>query len=188
MTEAGSTAGFTRVGEETLYTGYIISHGKLTIETPDGDEISRDVIHHPGAVAVVAVHDGKIPFVRQYRAPFERTLIELPAGKLDIAGEALEVAANRELIEEVGFSAGTMVQLCSMLNSPGFCDEETWVFLGTDLTEVGRSADGVEEAHMDVLWYTLAEALALVDDGTINDAKTVIGLRTAAARGVSADS
>ena len=173
-------AGFRKLGEELLHHGHVIDLYTDRFEAPDGSVIERDVVRHPGAVSVVPVlDDGTVVLVRQFRAPLGREVLEIPAGKLDVEGEDLEAAARRELAEEVGFEAGTMELLVTFHNSVGFCDEESHVFLATDLTEVPRDRQGVEEAHMDEVRLPLAEAVGSISSGTITDAKTVLGLMAA---------
>ncbi len=150
--------------------------------TPDGDEIRRDVVRHPGAVSVVPVDpDGSVLLVEQYRAPIDAQSLEIPAGKLDIPGEPLEVAAAREMAEEVG-RVGRLEHLTSLHHSPGFCDEFQTIFLGTELREVPTATDGVEEEYMSLVRVPLGEAVGWVMSGKITDAKSMIGLLAAARR------
>ena len=116
----------------------------LRIQTPDGTEIDRQVVRHPGAVAVVPLlADGEtVILVRQYRAALDAQVLELPAGKLDVENEDLTVAAQRELVEEIGRRAGRFELLAEFLNSPGFTDERCWVFLARDLTETAGQPPG----------------------------------------------
>ncbi len=169
--------GFRRLGERLVHQGGVIAVAVGTFEGPDGSTFERDVVHHPGAVSVVAVDDdGRVPLVRQYRAAIEEWILELPAGKLDVEGEDPEACARRELAEEVGLAASQWVQLCTFRNSPGFSDERHRVFLARGLSEVPQDRQGVEEAAMTVEWVSLADAVPLVRDGAVTDAKTVIGL------------
>lgn len=167
---------FQVLGEETLYVGSLVSLARLSIEAPGGDTFERDVVHHPGAVVVVAVADGSVFMVRQYRAAVGAYLLELPAGKRDVPGEPPELTARRELEEEVGMRAGVMSELVTFYNSPGFCDEHTYVYLATELSPVDSSPQGVEEDLMTVERVPLEAALGLVESGGIVDAKTIVGL------------
>jgi ADP-ribose pyrophosphatase len=117
--------------------------------------------------------------VRQYRAAVEMELLELPAGKRDVPGEPTEVTAARELEEEVGRKAGSLELLGKFYNSPGFSDELSWCYLGRDLVEVGNDLQGIEEQYLTVESIALADVPALIADGTILDAKTIIGLQLA---------
>ena len=148
---------------------------------PDGAEFERDVVHHPGAVSVVPLVEGgsAVLLVRQYRAAVDRDLLEIPAGKCDVAGEPPEVTAGRELEEEVGMRAGRLEKLAEFYNSPGFCDEHSWVFLARDLEPCGVTAHSVEEQHMTVETVPLEAVPGLIRGGDIVDAKTIIGLSLA---------
>ena len=171
------TGGFDKVGERVVHDGAIISVAVGTFRGPDGSTFEHDVIHHPGAVSVVAVADDRrVPLVRQYRAALDDWLLELPAGKLDVAGEDPEACARRELAEEVGRAAATWELLCEFHNSPGISDERHRIYLARGISEVPDDRQGVEEAAMTVEWVPLADAVALVRTGEVKDAKTVIGL------------
>jgi 8-oxo-dGDP phosphatase len=177
------TGGFRKLGETVVHQGFRIEVAVARYETPAGDVVERDVVHHPGAVAVVPLHDdGTVTLVSQFRTALDHDLIELPAGVRDVIGEPEATTANRELTEEVGLHADTLEHLVTFHNSPGFCDEAVWVFLGTGLTEVPHRREGPEEEAMVVLRVPLAEALAMIGDGRITDAKTVIGLTMTADR------
>ncbi|MGI9577554.1 MAG: NUDIX domain-containing protein [Microthrixaceae bacterium] len=172
--------GFRKLDEELLHSGYVIDLYRDRFEAPDGSVIERDVVRHPGAVAVVPLlDDGNVVLVRQFRAPLGREMLEIPAGKLDVEGESLEVAAGRELTEEVGLVAGSMEMLVRFHNSVGFCDEESHVFLATELTETEMDRQGVEETHMTEVRLPLSESPAAIASGEITDAKTVLGLMAA---------
>jgi ADP-ribose pyrophosphatase len=140
-------------------------------------------VRHAGAVAVVPLHaDGTVTLVRQFRAALGVELLEIPAGLRDIVGEPDERTAERELVEEAGLAAEQIERLVSFHNSPGFCDESVGVFLATGLREVPDDRQGIEEQHMTLERVPLEEALAMIDDGRITDAKTIIGLTLTASR------
>ncbi len=168
--------GFVQRGEEVIHTGPVFSVSIAEVETPDGDTVTREYVRHPGAVIVVPVVGDEVVLVRQYRAAIDRNLLELPAGKRDVEGEAPEAAAARELREEVGLVAGSLTRLTSFFNTPGFSDEYSHCYLATDCREVEREVDGVEEAHMTVERIELSDAIGMVESGEIDDAKTIIGL------------
>lgn len=177
------SSGFRQVGERTEYGGHIISLTIGTFEGPDGSTFERELVRHPGAVSVVPLHDDlTVVLVRQYRAAIDAELLEIPAGKRDIADEPLEVTANRELAEEVGLRAKTLSELCTFHNSIGFSDELSHVFLGTDLETAELDLQGIEEEHMEIVRLPLADALDLVATAEITDAKTVLGLLSTARR------
>ncbi|NDH22851.1 MAG: NUDIX domain-containing protein [Actinobacteria bacterium] len=182
--EPGSTSesGFTFIGETVLHEGYVISVAQGEFETPEGDRITRDIVHHPGAVAVVAIDGDEVILVRQYRAALHIDLLEIPAGKRDVAGEAPELTAARELEEEVGLRPLELELLTGFHNSVGFCDEYVHVFLATAFEPVETAHDGPEEAHMTIEWWPLEDAIAATSDGRITDSKTQIGILAAARR------
>jgi ADP-ribose pyrophosphatase len=144
---------------------------------PDGAEHRREIVQHPGAVAVVPLHDdGSVTLVRQYRAALDTEMWEIPAGIRDVDGEPEATTAARELAEEVGLEADRIEELVRFHTSPGFCDEAVTVFLATGLRPVPPAHEGVEEQHMVIETMPLYQAVAAVEDGRITDAKTVIGL------------
>ena len=168
--------GFTKIGERLLHEGFVITVATATFEGPAGEVLERDVVHHPGAVAVVALDGDDVVLVRQYRPVLEAEILELPAGKLDVPGEDRRTAARRELVEEAGLDARDLVELGRFHNSIGFCDEETTIYLATDLKATTPEAASVEEQYLTVERVPIGEAEGLIADGTITDAKTVIGL------------
>ncbi len=179
-------SGFRHLSDELLQEGHVISLYRSTFVAPDGEEFQREVVRHPGAVSVVPLHDdGTVVLVRQYRAALDAELLEIPAGKRDVEGEPPEETARRELVEEVGLVPGRLQRLAVFHNSVGFSDEESHVFLGTELQETAQDLQGIEERFMEVVRLPLAEAAAMIAAGEITDSKTVIGLTLtlAAARG-----
>ena len=175
-------SGFRHLSDELLHQGHIISMYRGSFVAPDGSEFQRDVVRHPGAVSVVPLlASGEVVLVRQYRAALDRLLLEIPAGKRDVAGEPPEETARRELVEEVGLYPGTLRHLVTFNNSVGFSDEESHVFLGTDLTEAAQDRQGVEEQFMETVRVRLDDAPRMISSGEITDAKTVIGLTLALA-------
>jgi 8-oxo-dGTP pyrophosphatase MutT (NUDIX family) len=169
---------FRKLAERIVFTGSLVSVGQATFEGPDGDTFERDVVHHPGAVDVVPLlDDGRtVVLVRQYRAAVDGVVLEIPAGKRDVDGEAPDVTAARELEEEIGMRAGRLELLAEFLNSPGFCDEHSYVFLARDLTPCDSSLQGVEEQHMTIEHVSLDDVPALIAAGELQDAKSIIGL------------
>ena len=170
MIEPGSTSesGFTYIGETVLHEGFVISVAQGEFETPEGDRITRDIVHHPGALA---------------RGAIDHTdLLEIPAGKRDVAGEAPELTAARELEEEVGLRPLELELLTGFHNSVGFCDEFVHVFLATAFEPVETAHDGPEEAHMTIERWPLDDAIAAASDGRITDSMTQIGILAAARR------
>ena len=171
---------FRKVEERVVFDGHLITVVEGTFEDPSGERFERDLVHHPGAVSVVPlVSDGLVLLVRQYRAAVDRVLLEIPAGKRDVDGEDPEVTAARELEEEVGMRAADLRKLGEFYNSPGFCDEHSFVYLATGLEPTETSAQGVEEQHMTVEEVALDDVPGLVASGELMDAKSIIGLALA---------
>lgn len=177
MPDAEPTGGFRHLGTEQIYRGHVFEVQRLRFAAPDGTEMVRDVVRHPGAVSVVPLLDtGEVVLVSQFRAPFGAPLLEIPAGKLDVEGEDPVVAAQRELGEEVGLRAARLEHLLRFHNSVGFTDEESHVFLATGLSEVPTDRQGPEEHAMQEVRMPLGDAPRAIAAGEITDAKTVIGL------------
>ena len=175
------SGGFRHLDEDILHAGYIFDLVRARFEAPDGEVFSRDIVRHPGAVSVVPVDaDGRIVMVRQYRPALDALLLEIPAGKRDVADEPPADTAQRELGEEIGVRAGSLELLGTFANAPGFSDELQWIYLGRDLVEVPRDVQGVEESHMEIERLTFAEARASIIDGRLTDTKSIIGILLAA--------
>lgn len=171
---------FETVSSEILYTGKIFALRADRVRMPGGNVAKREVLEHYGAVAIVALDDnGRIPMVYQYRHPFGRRLWELPAGLLDINGEAPHLTAARELREEVGLHADTWQVLVDLDSTPGFSDESVRVFLATGLTEIDRPEAHDEEADMTLRWYSIAEAVQRIFSGEIVNSLAVSGILAA---------
>ena len=153
------------------------------IERADGTRGTRDVVGHPGAVAVLALDaDGRLLLVRQWRIAAGRALLEIPAGTLDVhdgVTEDPDIAAPRELEEETGHRAGSWRKLATFWTAPGFASELMHLYLATDLAAVadddGRLAPD-EDEHLELSRVTIDEGLALIDTGEISDAKTILAI------------
>jgi 8-oxo-dGTP pyrophosphatase MutT (NUDIX family) len=171
---------FETTSSETLHTGKIFALRIDHVRMPGGKIVTREVVEHYGAVAIVAMDDdGRIPMVYQYRHPIGRRLWELPAGLLDINGEAPHLTAARELREEVGLHAQNWQVLVDLDSTPGFSDESVRVYLATGLTQVGRPEAHDEEADMTVQWYPIAEAVQRIFSGEIVNSLAVGGILAA---------
>lgn len=180
----GDEPGFVHLGDDERLRGWRISVVEATFRAPSGELFRRDVVRHPGAVAVVPVTEqGSVLLVRQYRGAVDRFLLEIPAGTRDVEGEAPEETAARELEEEVGVRATRLDHLATIFNSPGFCDEETLLYLGTGLTPVAAARHGHEEEHMQVVEVPLGEVEAMIASGDLTDAQTILGLLLTRQRG-----
>ena len=184
MTSASEepSGGFRKVSEREIHAGRVVRLTESVFTTPDGGQMTRDVVHHRGAVAVVAVDGDEVVLLRQYRTPVESELLEIPAGTRDVGGEDPAGTARRELAEEAGLACESLEELGTFFNSPGFCDELSHVFLATGLSPVPRRPDGAEEEWMTVERVGLQEAEAMIDRGEIRDAKTIIGVLLALRR------
>lgn len=139
-------------------------------------QMVREMVWHPGSVAVVPLIGEDVVLIRQHRTPLGEDLLELPAGLRDHEDEDPEVTARRECSEEIGYVPGRLALLHRFRNSAGFTDEETWLYLGEDLRWVGATPEGSEEKGAQVVRLPLSEALRLAHEGEIVDAKTLIGL------------
>jgi 8-oxo-dGDP phosphatase len=173
--------GFARIGERVVHRGYIWNVVVAEFVAPDGSTFERDIVRSPGAVGVLPLlfeADGTatVVLVSQFRSPFERELLEIPAGMRDVPGEPPEVTARRELIEEAGYEAGELEWLHTFAPSAGMTDSTCFIFLATGLTSVPRDVHGPEEEHMTVVHMALADAIAMVISGEIIDAKTALAL------------
>lgn len=172
------------VTSEVVYDGFSQVR-RDEVSMPDGSSAVREVVEHTDAVAVVPVMgDGSVLLLRQYRHPLGRYILEIPAGKMDVEGEDPAETGRRELVEEVGYRAGSMQALITFENSAGWTDERTHVFLAEGL-EPQRADDftpEAEEADMEVVRVPLQDAVAMARRGELTDAKTVIGLLLAEAR------
>ncbi|MGY1717809.1 NUDIX domain-containing protein [Blastococcus sp. SYSU DS0552] len=169
---------------EPVYEGRVIRLVKDTVAMPGGGDSVREVVRHPGAVAVVALTEtGEVVLLRQYRHPVGGYLWELPAGLRDAEGEPPLETAKRELAEEVRLSAARWSLLTTHYSSPGFCDEQVLVYLAEGLTEVDRPEGFTvehEELDMTVERVPLADAVQRVFDGDIRNVAAVVGLLAAA--------
>jgi len=140
----------------------------------------RDVVRHPGSAVIVPVfNDFTVALIRQYRHPARRYLLEVPAGTLE-KGELPEVGAARELEEELGVAAGHLEKVSEFYVSPGFSQEKMWVYLATELSPRKQNLD--DDEIIEIVKVPFAEALEMISDGRIEDAKTIIGLMLAAPR------
>jgi ADP-ribose pyrophosphatase len=171
---------FEVLATEEVYSGRVISLRRDTVAMPGGGVSVREVVHHPGAVGIVALDDeDRVVMLRQYRHPVGERMWELPAGLRDADDEPPAATARRELAEEVGLAAERWSLLTTHYPSPGFCDELVHVYLAEGLRDVGKPADFLvehEELDMTVERVPLADAVQRVFDGTIRNSLAVIGV------------
>ena len=171
------------VESEVVHRGRYLEVRVETTERADGSRHRRDVVRHPGAVAIAALDDAdRLLLVRQWRQPAGRTLLEIPAGTLDRdpatgAIEDPELASRRELEEETGYRAGSWERLGAFWTAPGFASELMHLYLATDLVAAGpgRLAPDADEA-LELVRLPLGDALAAADRGEVLDAKTLLAI------------
>lgn len=165
---------------ELLVDGKLLRAYRDTVRVPDGGESIREWIDHPGASAVVPLfEDGTTLLLHQYRYPPRRMFIEIPAGKLDTEGEDPEAVAHRELEEETGWRAGTLIPLLSFYPCIGYSNEVIHLYLARDLEKGRMQTDGAE--FVDPFRLPFTEAVAMVHQGKILDMKSMLGLLLAEA-------
>lgn len=161
------------LSSEYVFKGKVIDVKRDDILVSNGHKSIREVVEHSGGVVILAIKDNKILTVKQYRYPISNTSLELPAGKLE-KGENPDFAAKRELEEETGFVAKNWTSLGYIYTSPGFCDEKLHLYLAQDLTFKKENPDEDEILENDR--YTIQELLEMIDNGTINDSKTLCAI------------
>lgn len=159
-----------------IYQGRLIRLNSEAVSMPDGRRVELDIVRHPGGAVVVAVNaDDEVCMLRQFRHAAGGVIWELPAGCIDPGeADAPLATARRELEEEAGLVARDWQDLGSIYSTPGFCDEVLYLFLARDLAET--STDHGADEHIEVRWLSMSEALRMVMDNEIRDAKTVAGL------------
>jgi ADP-ribose pyrophosphatase len=161
------------VRTEPIFQGKMISLQVDHVKLPNGEMATREIVKHPGAVAVLAIVDQKMIVVEQYRKPLEKSQVEIPAGKLDPGEDPLE-AARRELEEETGYSCGSLRHLCSFYTSPGFADELLHLYVAEQL--VAGEARPDEDEFLDCEKITLEQAQQYIQEQRISDAKTILAV------------
>jgi ADP-ribose pyrophosphatase len=160
---------------EILFRGKVFDLEVDEIQYPSGNTAVREVAVHPGGAVVVPYKgDGKVVLVRQFRYPFKKYLIELPAGKLD-KNEEPYICAGRELTEETGYTAKEIIRLGEIRTTPGFCTEVLHIFLATDLKE-GKHNREEGEQGMEIIEVPFNEAEQMIMRGDITDSKTICGI------------
>lgn len=162
------------VRSEQLFAGRVINVRRDTVLLPNGKEATREVVEHPGAVAVVPVlDDGRIIMVSQYRHAAGKILLEIPAGKLD-KGEQPKECALRELEEETGYQCRNLQKLASVYTTPGFSNEVIHIYLAEGLIRTQQRLD--EDEFLNMECYTKEQLHSMITDGSICDNKSITGL------------
>lgn len=160
---------------KNIYKGRVVTLNIDTVTLPNGVTVDLETIRHPGAAAVVPMkEDGTVVLIRQFRHAAGGFIYEIPAGKLNPGEDPLSCAA-RELEEEIGYRAATFSLLSSIFTAPGFADEVIHVYKATGLTQGRQQLD--RDEVLDVIEMPLADAIRKIEDGTIRDAKTIVGLQ-----------
>ncbi len=168
------------VSTQRIYEGRIVNLRVDTVRLPSGRTTGREIVEHPGAVAIVAFDEEKgVLLVNQFRSAVGRELLELPAGTLE-AGEEAHACALRELREETGYVAEHVDELYVFYASPGFCNERIWLYFATGLKPGCQEMETDES--IEVVKVPLKRALQMVGSGEICDGKTILGLMAARAR------
>lgn len=176
----------TTIHTEQIFTGNIIQVQVDTVKLPNDKTSTREMVKHPGAVAIIPItNDGKLLFVEQYRKPLEKSIVEIPAGKLEKGEEPIQTAV-RELEEETGYT--TEIQslkfVDSFYTSPGFADEKMYIYLATEIEKLEIEVEGDEDEFVELLELTLDEAFTYMREERIHDAKTNYALMYLKAQGL----
>jgi ADP-ribose pyrophosphatase len=169
------------LASDTLARGRLVTVRTDKVRMPGGNLAERDVVLHPGAVAVLALDEtGQVLLIRQYRHPVSKLLWEIPAGLRDVAGEPLLATAQRELLEEAGYRARTWRVLADYYSSPGFTTERLRIFLARDLELVPAAERDFEpedeETQLVLAWLPLDEAVGKVLAGDLHNSAAALGI------------
>lgn len=166
---------FKILNSKILYKGKVFDHQVDEIEYESGNKEIREIAIHPGGAVVVPVmDDGKIILVKQFRYPLQKTLIELPAGKLDKNEDPL-VCATRELEEETGYTAKEIKKLGEIYTAPGYCTEVLYIYSASGLIPGNHNREEGEHG-MEILEYSMDQIEKMISIGEITDAKTIVGI------------
>lgn len=159
------------IEKSNIYTGKVVKLDVETVDLPNGKQSKREIVRHPGGVAILAYKDDNtILMVEQFRKPLDKTLLELPAGKLE-PGEDTEVCAKRELEEETGYKAEEFSYLGKIVTSPGFCDEYIYLYEAKKLYK--GIIGGDDDEFINVYEYNVDTVKDMIKQGKIFDAKTI---------------
>ncbi|UFT97694.1 NUDIX hydrolase [Radiobacillus kanasensis] len=167
----------------SIFKGKVIDLQVDEVELPDGKTSKREIVKHPGAVAVIALtKDKRLVLVEQYRKPLEKSIIEIPAGKLE-PGEQPETCARRELEEETGYTSDRLEFVTSFYTSPGFADELIYIYAARDLRPLEEKKDLDDDEFVELIECTQEEAEQLEKEQKIQDAKTSYAIQYLKAKG-----
>ncbi|MDP8959023.1 MAG: NUDIX hydrolase [Actinomycetota bacterium] len=169
-------APFRLLGVRHLERGRLLQMQRRWYWSLEGRPMVREMVRHPGSVAVLPALDTEVVLVRQPRTAIGDALVEIPAGLRDLLDEEPISTARRECEEETGFRPHRMTLLHRFYNSPGFTDEHTWLYLAEELEQIDRRPQGAEERMSEVVRLPWEEAFRMGREGAIQDAKTVLAL------------
>ncbi len=164
----------TTLSRKEIFKGKIINVHVDKIRTKDGGESFREIVEHPGGVAVVALVNGKMVLVKQFRKAADKVLLEIPAGKIE-KGESPEKTAVRELKEETGYTATRIKHLFTFYSSPGFSSEKIYLYLAENL--ISGDAEPDENEHVEMVQYDIDTLLKMIEKGEIIDGKTIVAIQ-----------
>ena len=169
------------IDRRVIHRGHVVALLEDDITSPSGEPLTREMVSHPGSVAILALDDqSRIAVVHQYRHPVEMRLVELPAGLLDVDGEPPLPAARRELAEEAGLAAADWRVLVDFANSPGITNEVGRIYLARNLSSVPRPGGFEthgEEVDMGLTWLPLDDVLAGIRAGQLHNLSLVLGVQ-----------
>lgn len=171
-----SQPGFEVASSRLLGEGVFLRLEEIRLVSESGREAVRDVVRHPGGVAILPIDGDQVWLIRQHRVALGREIDEIPAGKLDREGEDVAAAARRELAEELGATATRLEHLASMAPSPGYTDEMIEIYVAEGLEFDEKNPQGEEELNATVYSLPMANALDRITTGELIDAKTLVAL------------
>lgn len=163
----------TTISSKTVFSGKVINLRVDEVETINKNIATREIVEHNGGVGIVAFDGDKILLVKQYRRPFDEAVLEIPAGKLEKGEEPL-ACAFRELEEETGYKTTDLDLMTVIYPTPGFCTEKLHIYFTNKLIKSKTNFD--EDEYLELYRYTLDEAVNMIKNGEIKDAKTIVGI------------
>ncbi len=162
------------IKSEKIYEGKVVTLQVDTVELPGAKYAKREIVGHAESVGIIGINnEGELLLIKQFRKPVEKTLVEIPAGKIELKEEP-KLAAAREFEEETGYKPGKLTYITEFFSTPGFSDEKIFIFLAEDLVETKQDLDADE--LIEVTKVDFEKALKLVEVGEITDAKTIIAI------------
>ncbi|NVY95690.1 NUDIX hydrolase [Lactobacillus sp. DCY120] len=164
------------IQNQRIFTGRIINLDLETVQLPNQHSAQREVIHHHGAVGILAIRKQKILLVQQWRQPLRQVTWEIPAGKIEIQETDLSQVAARELNEETGYQAAQLIKIGGFYSSPGFADEYLTLFWAKGLAPVIQKRPLDADEFVNVRWLSLSDVEEQIQQGTICDAKTLLAV------------